>query len=260
MRILNIAGYKFISLNYLSDLQPALLEQCRKHALSGTILLSHEGININLAGLPDDIHVFITSLKQDKHFTDMRFHETWSDEIPFRKLKVKIKKEIITLRQSEVDAVSSRAADISPGKLRDWLNENRDITLLDTRNDYEIRFGSFKNAKQLQLHDFSELPASLDAIPKDKPVVMFCTGGIRCEKAAIYMLNQGYKDVYQLDGGILGYFQKIGGEHYEGECFVFDERVALDCNLLPAGVSQCKQCHGRIAQHQQSCSGCSNTI
>ncbi len=121
-----------------------------------------------------------------------------------------------------------------------------------------MRFGTFKHAVNLELADFSELPSSLAKIRRDKPIVMFCTGGIRCEKAAFYLLNQGYSDVYQLDGGILGYFSKVGGDHYEGECFVFDERVSLDSKLESTGFIQCKICQGPISLQETGCPGCEN--
>ena len=120
-----------------------------------------------------------------------------------------------------------RAPSISPTTFKQWLDENRDIIILDTRNDYEIEMGAFTNAVNLHLQDFCQFTQSLKNIPREKPIVMYCTGGIRCEKAALHLINEGYNDVYQLDGGILNYFEKVGGSHYTGECYVFDERVAL---------------------------------
>lgn len=231
MTILNIAGYKFIPLTELAVLREQLLPACLE--LKGTILLSPEGINLSLAGTQESILALQTFLKSDERFADLCFHETYSTYQPFKRLKIKLKKEIITLRQPEADPTTTRAPSLAPQDLKQWLDEQRDITLLDTRNDYEIALGTFTGAVNLHLDDFSALPDSLENIERDKPVVMFCTGGIRCEKAALYMLNQGYSNVYQLDGGILGYFKQVGGAHYDGGCFVFDERVAVDSNLIP---------------------------
>lgn len=256
MDILNIAGYQFITLNTLPDLQNALLSQCQALELKGTILLSNEGININLAGYKPNVRAFQYALRSDSRFKDISFHESYSASIPFKRLKVKIKNEIITFRKE--DAISSdRAPAISPQEFKQWLDEKRDITILDTRNDYEIRFGTFAGAKTLDIQHFDQLPEHLAPIDKDKPIVMFCTGGIRCEKAATHMLNQGYTSVYQLDGGILGYFAKVGGEHYEGECFIFDERLALNSELKATTLRQCLSCQGPIPQETKDhCKTC----
>ncbi len=226
--ILNIAGYQFVTLSDLVLLREQLLSQCNQLQLKGTILLSHEGININLAGIDSNILAFKHFLSHDHRFNQISFHEASSLDLPFKKLKIKIKKEIITMRQSSINVVSSRAPTIPPQALKQWLDEKRDITLLDTRNDYEIDLGTFNQAVNLHLSDFSEFPVALSAIDQDKPIVMFCTGGIRCEKAALYMIQQGYKAVYQLDGGILGYFASVGSDYYQGGCFVFDERMSVN--------------------------------
>ncbi|VVC74939.1 putative adenylyltransferase/sulfurtransferase MoeZ [Aquicella siphonis] len=249
MQILNIAGYKFIELNNLESLRTSLLEHCC--ALKGTILLSHEGINISLAGSADAVCAFQARLKSDARFKDIRFHQSVSSAIPFKHLKVKIKKEIITLRQPEADPRALRAPVITPAEFRQWMDENRDFTLLDTRNDYEIRFGTFTGAVDLGIADFSEFPSAAASIGRNKPVVMFCTGGIRCEKAALHLLSQGYQEVYQLEGGILGYFKQIGGAHYEGECFVFDERISVNSCLQHTGTLQCQVCQGPVTREQQ---------
>ncbi|HTM64472.1 MAG TPA: rhodanese-like domain-containing protein [Gammaproteobacteria bacterium] len=257
MQTLNIAGYKFIELNDLTSLRNSLQDKCSSLQLKGTILLSPEGINISLAGTKQAVMSFKTSLAGDERFADMRFHHTYSSYLPFKHLKVKLKNEIITLRQGDVAPVNvNRAPDISPSELKRWLDEKRDITLLDTRNDYEYRFGTFAGALNLHIHNFGELPEAVRNLDKQKPLVMFCTGGIRCEKAAIYMMNQGFSEVYQLDGGILGYFAQAGGAHYEGECFVFDERIALDSYLKYNGTSQCTQCQGPISANDAGCTSC----
>ena len=257
MPILNIAGYKFLELLDLESLRERLLGLARALNLKGTVLLSPEGINISLAGREPEVIQFMEALARDPRFAGMRFHQTYSLGYPFRVLKVKVKDEIITLRQGDVAPLhNNRARDISPAQLKTWLDEKRDITLLDTRNDYEYRFGTFKGAINLHMKNFGELPEAVQNLDKHKPLVMFCTGGIRCEKAAIYMQQQGFTDVYQLDGGIIGYFAQVGGAHYEGECFVFDERIALAADLGCYGTAQCHICQGPINVNDTACRSC----
>lgn len=253
-KILNVAGYKFITLTQLPDLRATLLNRARALALKGTILLSPEGINVSLAGVPDQVSVFIDELSQDSRFSDIVYKESVSDFQPFRRIKVKIKQEIITLRLPEISPEQAVAPEITPQEFKQWLDENRDITILDTRNDYEVQFGTFQNAVNLKIKDFGEFPKAAKSISQDKPIVMFCTGGIRCEKAAWVMLNDGYSQVFQLKGGILNYFAEVGGSHYDGECYVFDQRVGLDPNLQPSGSAQCMSCYGPIKNNSHSCS------
>jgi UPF0176 protein len=232
MRIHHIAGYKFTLLSELTALRQRLLDECCALDLKGTILLSLEGININLAGTPDNINTFVNLFCQDNHFADMTFRLTHTEQQPYRRLKIKLKKEIITLRQQSVQPTEKRAPSISPSEFKQWLDENRDVTILDTRNDYEIAMGAFTRAVNLELNDFCQFPSSLAKIARDKPIVMYCTGGIRCEKAALHLMNEGYTNVYQLDGGILNYFEKVGDAHYDGDCYVFDERVAVNAKTM----------------------------
>lgn len=227
MKIENIAGYKFVPLNELESLRSDFLSLCQALMLKGTILLSPEGINIFLAGTNENINTFRARLASDSRLADISFRISFSDSQPFQRLKVKIKKEIITMRHPEIKPVEGRAPAISPTEFKQWLDENRDITILDTRNEFEIDYGTFENAVNLHLKDFSEFPEISKKITREKPIVMFCTGGIRCEKAALHMLNLGYENVYQLEGGILNYFEEVGGAHYQGGCFVFDERTAV---------------------------------
>ena len=257
MQIAHIAGYKFTELTALDILQRSLQAQCETGALKGTILLSPEGINLNLAGAVPAVADFTAALTGQAPFTDMRFHRTYADQQPYKRLKVKLKEEIITFRQGEAVApLQARAPEIAPSTLKQWLDENRDITLLDTRNDYEFRFGAFTGAVNLHINHFGTLPQAVQALDKHKPLVMYCTGGIRCEKAALYMENQGFTEVYQLDGGILGYFAAEGGAHYEGECFVFDERIALAPDLQSHGTRQCTRCQGPVPVGQLACPDC----
>ncbi len=223
---LNISGYRFVALDQLPELQSHWLLQCQQLGIKGTILLSLEGININLSGTFDAILNFKQLLNQDARLADMRFHQYETAQHSYQRLKVKIKKEIITFRQSLANT-ERRASSLAPAELKRWLDESRDFTLLDTRNDFEIEFGTFNEAHNLHINNFGELPKAINELDPEKPVVMFCTGGIRCEKAALYMQDNGFKEVYQLDGGILGYFNTVGGEHYQGGCFVFDEREVV---------------------------------
>lgn len=231
MQYLNIAGYQFIALTDLQRLQANLLASCQQHAIKGTILLSSEGINITLAGLATNIMAWQADFASYSQFADIKFRQSYSTFLPFKRLKVKIKQEIITFKQTHIHAQQTRAASIAPEVLKQWLDEKREIVLLDTRNTYEVQQGTFKQAQHLSLNDFSELAHTPIPATKEQVVVMFCTGGIRCEKAALFMQHQGYQQVYQLEGGILNYFARVGGDHYQGHCFVFDDRGAVDTNL-----------------------------
>ena len=227
MSNITIAGYRFTELTNLPDLKQKFHRQCSLLAIMGTILLSNEGININLSGSKDNVNAFKAWLQTQESFSNMRFHQHKVDGIPYQRLKIKIKKEIITFRKPDVDVSNMRAPSLPPKVLKEWLDEGRDIVLLDTRNDYEVEAGTFVGALDLKLKHFGELPDAVAPLDREKTIVMFCTGGIRCEKAALHMQHQGFSSVYQLDGGILGYFSEVGGAHYQGGCFVFDERVVV---------------------------------
>lgn len=227
MTILNIATYQFITLTGLHTLRERFFQQCQLLALKGTILLSEEGINLSLSGPIENINQFKLFLKSDERFADFEFRESYSDTLSFKRLKVKIKKEMITMNYPDLSPEQNRAPTISPELLKQWLDEKRDVMLLDTRNDFEVKYGTFAGAVHLKLKNFSEFPSAIKSLYSNQPIVMFCTGGIRCEKAALAMIDAGFSEVYQLEGGILNYFAKVGGTHYQGECFVFDERVTV---------------------------------
>ena len=253
MHIVNLAGYKFIGLNQLPDLQAWLLEHTQALACKGTILLSQEGININVAGTPAAMSAFSTLLTADSRFADLMLRESHSAEIPFAFMKVKIKQEIITMGLPQVQPTQARAPSIAPQELKQWLDNGEEFTLLDTRNAYEVRFGTFANAQHCAIGDFGQFPTqALELeLPRDKPVVMFCTGGIRCEKAALHLMQAGYPEVLQLEGGILNYFAQVGGAHYDGACFVFDQRIAVDRDLCQTGDAQCLICQGPVTAAEQ---------
>jgi len=239
--ILNIAAYHFVTI----DDPPALAAQLRTLAeagdLRGTALVAGEGINLFLAGPESAIRIFVDTLRGDARFADLVIKESRSQTQPFAKLKVKLKKEIIAFRRDNASPLVGRAPTVAPEELARWIEQGQDDTgrrlvLLDTRNREEVDYGTFSGALTLPIDNFTDLPEALtphrNALA-DALVVSFCTGGIRCEKAALWMQAEGMDNVLQLDGGILNYFERVGGFGYDGRCFVFDERVALDAELKP---------------------------
>lgn len=243
MSILNISAYRFVSLDNLPLLRERMLAQCHALALKGTILLAPEGINLFLAGPRDAIDSFMNWLREDTRFAGMEGKESLSEEVPFKRMRVRLKKEIITLRHPTLRPEGGRAPAVDAVTLKRWLDqghddEGRDLVLLDTRNAYETDVGMFPQAVDYRIASFTELPSAVAADHSrytDKTIVSYCTGGIRCEKFALYMQDIGMERVFQLEGGILKYFEEAGGAHWQGDCFVFDERGAVDKTLLPAG-------------------------
>ena len=238
--ILNISAYKFVPIEDAHDLREVLLERALGHALKGTILLAEEGINLFLAGPSEAIRAFVTALQVDERFSDVSPKESWSAEQPFKKMLVKVKGEIIRMNYPTIRPSLGRAPAVTPETVKRWLDagvddDGRPVVTLDTRNAFEVDQGTFEGAIDWRIDKFTEFPqAFLDhkADLVGKTVVSFCTGGIRCEKAAILMQDAGLDHVYQLEGGILKYFEETDGSHYQGGCFVFDERRALDAHLL----------------------------
>ena len=241
MKILNIAAYKFVSLDSLPQLQSSVRDALQTRAIKGTVLLADEGINLFLAAPSAVIHDFLVWLRLDVRLHDLEVKESFSNAQPFRKLLVKIKPEIIRMNHPAIQPAAGRAPAVDADTLKRWLDAGHDdsgqeLLMLDTRNDFEVDVGSFKSALDWRITKFTEFPKALHAHAQDlkgKTVVSFCTGGIRCEKAAIFMREAGLQDVYQLDGGILKYFERHGQAHFQGECFVFDERRAVDTALNP---------------------------
>src|SRR3954470_23616062 len=205
----NIAAYKFVSLGDLESLQITLRARCVNAGMRGTILLSPEGINVFVAAEPDAADALLDFIRSIPGLHDLAAKISESDHQPFNRMLVKIKKEIIAFGVPGIDPGSSPAPRISPRKLKEWLDRRQPLTLIDTRNAYEIKLGTFRGARALNLDHFREFPAAAASFPddlKDQPVVTFCTGGIRCEKAAPLLRNNGFTEVFQLDGGILRYF------------------------------------------------------
>lgn len=240
----NISGYRFLDLPDRDSLRSPFREKCISLGLKGTILLSHNGINFFLAGTQEAIDGFISFLEEDPRLIGIPMHISHSDYQPFRRMLVRLKKEIISLGMDEIRPVEKEGKYIDPNEFKRWLDEGKEVVILDTRNDYELRVGTFENAVDLDIKSFREFPDAVKRLDYDKstPVVMFCTGGIRCEKASIVMEDQGWNEVYQIKGGVLGYFKETGGEHWQGDCFVFDQRVSLDKSLLESDHQMCFKC------------------
>ena len=244
--ILNISTYKFVPLNDTSALKELLHARAVALNLKGTILLAEEGINLFLAGSAGDVRGFISQLHTDARFADIAPKESWSVTQPFRKMLVKVKREIIRMNHPTIRPAEGRAPAVDAHTAKRWLeqghdDEGRPVVTLDTRNTYEVDEGTFAGAIDWRLNKFTEFPEAVQAHKAelaDKTVISFCTGGIRCEKAAIYMRESGLPHVYQLEGGILKYFEDTGGAHYDGGCFVFDERRALAADLSTVGLSE----------------------
>ena len=240
--IVNTAAYLFVPLADAEALTATLHERAKALELRGTILIAEEGINLFLAGSSESIDGFYSQLKADARFADMRIKYSHSQMQPFARLKAKFKPEIISFRRDDGQPLDyPRAPSVAPATVQRWLRQGHDddgkrVVMLDTRNWQEFAHGTFAGALTLPIAKFTDLPAALEPHREslaDATVVSFCTGGIRCEKAALWMQNDGMHNVLQLEGGILGYFEEVGGEGYDGRCFVFDERVALDAQLQP---------------------------
>ncbi len=243
--VVNIAAYRFVPLTDLPSLRKRLLGKCKAWGLKGTILISTEGINVFVAGGRDEIDSLLNEIRALPGLADFSPKVSVSGEQPFNRMLVRIKKEIIAFGVPGIEPEKRTAPKIAPRELKRWLDEGRPLTLLDTRNDYEVKVGTFKNAVTLGIDHFRSFPTAICQLPselKRQPVVMFCTGGIRCEKAGPYLEREGFEHVFQLDGGILKYFEDCGGEHYLGECFVFDRRVGVDPGLAESENTQCFNC------------------
>jgi len=250
----NIAGYRFVDLPDRDELRQPFRDICSKLKLKGTILLSHEGINFFLAGPNHAIDSFIEYLDQDERFRDMKLKISYTDYQPFNRMNVRLKKEIISIGLDHIKPAEFTGEEITPSEFKNWLDQGKEVIVLDTRNDYECRIGTFENAVELDIKSFRDFPKAVGEMSddlKDTPVVMFCTGGIRCEKASVVMMDAGFSNVKQLKGGILGYFEEVGGAHWNGDCFVFDHRVAVNPELNETEVAQCFACRNPLSVEDQ---------
>ncbi|MBB3175960.1 sulfurtransferase [Variovorax sp. Sphag1AA] len=236
---LNIAAYKFVPIDDAAELREMLRAKTHELDLKGTILVAQEGINLFVAGTPDSVRTFLAVLRADPRFADLEAKESWSASQPFRRMLVKIKREIIRMDHPAIQPAAGRAPGVDAATLKRWLDQGHDdagkpVAMLDTRNAFEVDYGTFEGAIDWRIHKFTEFPKAVQKHRDElagKTVVSFCTGGIRCEKAAILMHELGLDNVVQLDGGILKYFEEVGGAHYQGECFVFDGRESLSPDL-----------------------------
>jgi UPF0176 protein len=255
----NLAAYKFVSLDDTAGMRPAYQAMCKQNNLKGTIILTPEGINLFLCGLRNEADAFLNWLRSDARFADIQVKESFSEKQPFQRMLVKLKAEIITMRHPLIRPELGRAPAVEAPTLKRWLDQGhddqgREVVMLDTRNAFEVDVGSFENTIDYRITKFSQFPEVISQHKDelaDKTVVTFCTGGIRCEKAAIYMQNIGMNNVLQLEGGILKYFEEVGGAHYQGDCFVFDYRTALNPKLEAGDTVQCFACRAVVTPREQ---------
>ena len=239
--ILNISAYKFVGLSDTAQWRESIRSHAQTCRLKGTVLLAGEGINLFVAGTEAEVRAFLAWLMAHEAFADLPIKESWSETVPFGKLLVKIKPEIIRMNHPTIRPQAQRAPAVDAKTLARWLDAGvddagREVVTLDTRNAFEVDHGRFDGAHDWRLSKFSEFPQALQAHRAElagKTVVSYCTGGIRCEKAALLMAEVGVEHVLQLDGGILKYFEETGGKHFVGDCFVFDERGTLNDTLAP---------------------------
>ena len=277
MPFLTAALYKFVELPDFADLQAPLLAFCEAHGIKGTLLLAPEGINGTIAGLPDDVRAVLAYLRNDVRLKELDHKESWASTMPFYRLKVRLKKEIVTLGVPDVHPALNAGQYVKPGE---WnaLIDQPEVVVVDTRNDYEVAIGTFAGAVNPATASFSELPAWVDQEMQSggklaevngvKPkVAMFCTGGIRCEKSTAFLKSKGFDEVYHLEGGILKYLETVPPEHsrWQGQCFVFDERVSVGHGLVQGELELCRSCRNPLTDEAKaspqyergaSCPGC----
>ena len=254
LEFLNVAGYKFEPLENLDSVIPEFQNKCDELSLKGSVYLSPNGINFSIAGTEADIDTYIKFMEEDARFKDIPLKKTFSETQPFRRMKVRLKKEIISLGRDDINPSELTGNYISPKELFEMYEKKEDVIVLDTRNEYETRVGIFENAIDLQLDTFRDFPSAIETLPeefKDKQIVMYCTGGIRCEKASAVMMKAGFSDVKQLEGGVLDYFKETGGAYWNGDCFVFDERVALDKELNETEYIYCYICREPLSAEEK---------
>ncbi|WP_111930518.1 sulfurtransferase [Paraburkholderia bryophila] len=263
MSIVNLSAYHFATIEDTAAWRPFVTERCNALGLRGTVLLAPEGINLFVAGTREATDTFIDYIRHDAlfegKFATLQFKESLSGKQPFTRMLVKLKREIITMKKPAIRPELGRAPFVDAPTLKHWLDRGHDdqgrpVVMLDTRNAFEVDVGTFENALDYRISKFSEFPEVIEQNRADlegKTVVSFCTGGIRCEKAAIHMKEVGIENVYQLEGGILKYFEEVGGAHYRGDCFVFDYRTALNPQLEPTSTVQCFGCRAVVPPEAQ---------
>ncbi len=256
---LTAAFYKFVNLPDCAQRKEPLLAVCEQNAVKGLILLASEGINSTISGSPAGVRAVLAYLRQDPLLADLQHKESWSERLPFYRMKVRLKKEIVTLGLPDISPTQGAGTYVKP---QDWnaLISDPDVVVVDTRNDYEVEIGSFAHAVNPHIRSFSELPQWVQAEPRlghsttHKPkVAMFCTGGIRCEKSTALLKAWGYSEVYHLEGGILKYLETVAPEQslWQGECFVFDERVSVGHRLVQGRHALCRACRQPLPEGAQ---------
>ncbi len=258
MSVVVATFYKFVSLPDFAQKQPLLQDFCGDRAIKGTILLAPEGVNGTIAGSREAIAAVLDFIKQDSRFADLEHKESTAATPPFDRLKVKLKREIVTLGQPQADPSQQVGTYVDP---QDWnaLITDPEVLVIDTRNDYEVSIGTFAHAQNPHTASFREFPdyaAQLDPA-QHKKIAMFCTGGIRCEKASSYLVSQGFAEVYHLKGGILKYLEEIPATEslWQGECFVFDQRVAMQHGLEAGSHDSCLSCGAPVADRDRAAPG-----
>jgi len=276
-QITNIAGYQFTTIDDVEKVFQNVKVICSETHIKGNIFISPEGINLGLASTQSDIEYFLQKLDSLCGLNNLLLNTTYSDYIPFKRLLIKIRSELVPTKPlpsdhpssstskpllKNIDSVEQNAKYIRNDELKEWLDAGNDITLLDMRNEFEVNLGSFENATHLAIRNFRDiirLESEINELPKNKPLVTFCTGGIRCEKGANILANNGFDQVFQLEGGIIKYIEKYKDQHWRGECFVFDDRVCLDSNLQPSDTKICRHCQIIISDtDNEYCDDCAH--
>ena len=267
------AMYKFVSLPDFVELQQPILQCCKANQVVGTILLADEGINGTVAGPENGVKALLSFLRADERFKNLEHKESWAADNPFHRMKVRLKKEIVTMGVEDISPVHQAGEYVDP---QDWneLISDPDVLVIDTRNDYEVSIGTFKGAVDPKTTSFREFPEWFRAqkdLHKKPKIAMFCTGGIRCEKSTSFLKAEGFEDVFHLDGGILKYLETIPEEEslWEGECFVFDQRVSVGHGLKQGPYDLCHACRHPITEEDKkaetympgiSCPGCHDKL
>jgi UPF0176 protein len=245
-RLLVAAFYRFVDLPDCAELREPLSQRCVELGLMGTILLAREGINGTIAGTESAVRDFFTQLRQEPRFASVRPRKSWCERMPFHRMKVRLKKEIVSLGVEGIDPNREAGRYVPPEQWNDLISRD-DVRVVDTRNDYEFQLGTFEASEDPQTRSFRQFPEwvadNLDP-QRDQHVAMFCTGGIRCEKATALLLQKGFRHVYHLEGGILNYLEQVPADDslWKGECFVFDNRVTVDHDLEAGTTEVCPAC------------------
>lgn len=254
--ILTAAFYKFVELQDFAARKAPLLECCERHGVKGTILLAKEGVNGTIAGSPEAVRAVLAYLRSEPRLRDLEHKEATGETTPFYRMKVRLKREIVTLGVPQVDPAKMAGQYVKP---QEWnqLLEDPDVVVVDVRNDYEVSLGTFPGALNPRTKTFSEFPQwvrSAEALRNKPKVAMFCTGGIRCEKSTALLRSEGFAQVYHLQGGILKYLETVpeGESRWQGECFVFDERVSVQHGLQPGRSEFCRSCRMPIADEERA--------